>query len=713
MTDSILTKILCVAVIGILGCSSFFGAIASQDYEKHVTSMSENSDVDLNSDIPHENHISDWLWPNEKGELFDIRDLLNTYRDKAGSVRSYHTSRYSSYQEGFNLAYQTYENKLTIHATVSDYGIVTYEFEEGTYESIMISSMELSNIYGSPVLPYSKILFTIPGDAHVLNINVRSQASELIYGLDIVPGPKPVAIYGDMIPDSSLFFNPEFYESVEPLPAHLVVSEIVQRGEEQALMITINPLQYNPANKQGELHSELIIDVTYDISIGKEDVHFNGWSSHDGTNYTIITTDAFIPILTDFVSWKTSLGFQVQIETVGKILSNYPGRDNPEKIRSFISAAYNENRTEYFLLVGDADIVPVREVEDPADGPGLDNGTEPSDLYYECLDGDWDSNGNDIFGEMEDNVDLFPEVKVGRLPVQTPVQAEHVLTQIISYESDPESGDWFNDFMIIAVDCFGSGDGVVMTEGQINQKYLFDSFFDVFRYYPTDNSLSTANIVSKINSGVSIVNFFDHGAYDVWYNALDVDDVLNLQNGNKSFLAFAMACETAAFDVEYLEPVIAEAFFRNPNGGASTYIGATRVAWAGYDCFDGLHNKFWDFFLQEALTTRKVSPKNALQEALNYMVTTFDLNNAPTLESIYQAIYFGDPSLVLYWKHNVTTVVESVELNETVTLNGTCQLFNNRPIVDNVDILVKDPSGMVVYSDTVMTDIQGRYSAEF
>ncbi|TFG26365.1 hypothetical protein EU527_19790, partial [Candidatus Thorarchaeota archaeon] len=713
MTVSVLTKILCIAIIGILGFSSFLGIMGIPDYENHVASVDHVSDVDFNSEIPHENQISDWVWPNEKGELFDIRELLNTYRDKASSVKSYHTSRYSSYHQGFNLAYETHENKLTIHATVSDYGIVTYEFEEGNYESIMISSMELSNIYGSPVLPYSKILFNVPGLAHVLDVNVRSQASELIYGLDIVPGPKPVAIYGDMVPDGSLFFNPEFYESVEPLPMHLVESEIVHRGEEQALMITINPLQYNPVNKQGELHSDLIIDVTYDIPIREEEVHFNGWSSYDGTNYTIITTEVFIPILSDFVAWKTSLGFQVQMERVGNILSNYPGRDNPEKIRSFISAAYNENRTEYFLLVGDADIVPVREVEDPAGGPGLDNGTEPSDLYYECLDGDWDSNGNDIFGEMEDNVDLFPEVKVGRLPVQTPLQAEHVLTQIISYESDPESGDWFNDFMIIAVDCFGSGDGVVMTEGQINQKYLFDSFFDVFRYYPTDNSLNTTNIVSKINSGVSIVNFFDHGAYDVWYNALDVNDVLNLQNGNKSFLAFAMACETAAFDVEYLEPVIAEAFFRNPNGGASTYIGATRVAWAGYDCFDGLHNKFWDFFLQEALTTRKVSPKNALQEALNYMVTTFDLNNAPTLESIYQAIYFGDPSLVLYWKHNVTTVVESVELNKTVTLNGTCQLFNNRPIVDNVDILVKDPSGMVVYSDTVMTDIQGRYSAEF
>ncbi|MCK5264509.1 MAG: hypothetical protein KAR03_02790, partial [Candidatus Thorarchaeota archaeon] len=355
------------------------------------------------------------------------------------------------------------------------------------------------------------------------------------------------------------------------------------------------------------------------------------------------------------------------------------------------------NNTEFFLFVGDCDIVPTREVLDPAAGPGLDNGTEPSDLYFECLDGTWDDNGNDVFGELDDVVDLFPEVKVGRLPVQLPSEADHVLTQIISYESDPEPGDWLNDFMLIAVDCFGSGDGVVMTEGEINQKYLFDSFFDVYRYYPTDASLSTVDIVTKINSGINIVNFFDHGAYDVWFNTLTIDDVLALNNGNKSFLAFAMACETAAFDVESVEPTIGEAFFRAPNGGASTYIGATRVAWAGVHCFDGLHNKFWEYFLTAAISSNEVRPKDALQQALNYMVTSFDTTVGPTLESIYQAIYFGDPSLTLYWKHNVTTIADPVEVGETVTVNGTCLQYNNRPIADSVDVTVSDPFGVVVY----------------
>jgi len=653
---------------------------------------------------------SEWLMPDDTGELVDIRDQLESYLENAESLVHYRTSTTSASDIGFDVSFDTHDTTLTIRVSVDDFGIATYNFDEGLFNALVIPTMQLSNVYGSPALPYKKFMFNIPNGVDVYDVHVSTSDSELLYGLSVVPGPKPVAIYGDMVPDKTLFFDPEIYQSDIFLPETFVSSEIVQKGEERALMLTVNPLQYSAIEKRGFLNTEFTIDVSYSSSITNEDVVYPGWSAYEGSNYTIVTSDSFLPVLTDFIDWKTELGFNVQVETVADILAGYSGRDAPEKLRTFVTAAYNDNQTEYFLFVGDCDIVPTREVQDPAEGPGLDNGTEPSDLYFECLDGTWDADGDDIFGEMDDAVDMFPEVKVGRLPVQLPSEAEHVLSQIISYECDPEPGDWLNDFMLIAVDCFGTGDGVVMAEGELNQKYLYDSFFDVYRYYQTDASLTTSNVVDKMNSGINIVNFFDHGAYDVWYQTLSISDVLGLTNGNKSFFAFAMACETAAFDVESVEPTIGEAFFRAPNGGASTYIGATRVAWAGYDCFDGLHNKFWEYFFTTALATNEVRPKEILQQATNFMVTTYDLSNAPTLESIYQAIYFGDPSLTLNWKHNVTTIADPVETGDIATVNSTCLLYNNRPIVDNVDVTVSDPLGNIVYSDTVMTDSEGKYS---
>ncbi|MBN2230986.1 MAG: hypothetical protein JW779_15480 [Candidatus Thorarchaeota archaeon] len=711
-----INRILSIIIIGMICCSSLIGILS--------LTPSSNSDVqeDNRFDIQEtESHNpygidtpADWLTLDNQGEYLDARELLETYRSKADSFSKYRTSIDGDACTGLEVSYDVLGNVMIVDALIHDYSIATYNFEEGYFDAVFIPEMELSTNYGVPVLPYSKIMFNVPTDLDVLEIRVSSQTHEVLYGLDLVPGPKPLAIFGDMVPDLTLFFDPEVYESSTTYPSELVDSQVIKSGEERALMLTLHPLQYNPIEKQGLLHTEISIEVLFTDSVTEESITFNGWSDYQGASYTIITTDDIAPILDDFIDWKTSIGFDVFVETVSDILSGYSGRDNPEKVRSFITDAYATNATEYFLLIGDCDLVPAREVWDPANaGMSLDNGTEPSDLYYECLDGDWDANDNDIFGEFDDDVDLFPEVKVGRLPIQTSTDAQRVLTRIISYESDPEPGDWMNDFMLIAVDCFGDGDGVVMSEGQLNQKYLFDSFFDVFRYYPTDGSLSTVDIVTKINSGINIVNFFDHGAYDVWVNALDVSDVLALNNGNKTPFAFAMACETAAFDVEGVEPTIGEAFFRATNGGASTYIGATRIAWAGYDCFDGFHNLFWEYFFTEALANHEASPKDAFHDALNFMATNYDTSNGPTLETIYHAIYFGDPALRMYWKHNVTIATDQVDLHETVTVDGTCLQYNNKPITDTVNVTIKNPLGVTVYSELVSTNSLGQFSIEF
>ncbi len=697
-------------MLGIICCSSGIGITSFPT--SHVTDIDQqsHSQRDVSNEI---NSLDDWVLSDNDDELPNLGQYLESYADKKESFDSYHKSSTSA-STGLDLTYDAHEDVFTIYASIEDYGIATYSFDDGNYNALAVPSMELTTSYGQPVVPYSKLMLNIPDGNEVVNIQIRPVSSEKLLGLKLVPGPKPVAMYGDLTPDPTLFFDSEVYLADSFAPIDIVDSQIVNKGHEQALLLTLSPLQYNPVQKTGILNTEFVIDVQYSTPIVESEMIFQGWSDYDGANYTIITTDAFLPILTDFVSWKTSIGFDVQIETMDDILAGYSGRDAPEKVRSFISTAYSENNTGYFLLVGDCDIVPVREVWDPANASqGLDNFTEPTDFYYECLDGTWDDNGNDLFGEMDDDVDLFPEVKVGRLPVQYPSEAEHVLTQIISYENEPQDGTWMNDFMLIAVDCFGNGDGVVMAEGEVNQKYLYDSFYDVFRYYPTDGSLSNTNVLNKMNSGVGIVDFFDHGAYDGWYNTMDYQDALDLVNGNKSFFAFAMACETAAFDAEDVEPTIGEAFFRSALGGTHTYIGATRIAWAGEDCFDGFHNHFWDYFMEDALTNYEASPKQAFHDALNYMATTYDTGNGPTLEVLYQAIYFGDPALTMYWKHNVTTVTEVAEVDSTMEVNGTCLLYNNAPINDTIDVNITDPLGNSVFSDTVVTDVNGDFNISF
>jgi len=43
----------------------------------------------------------------------------------------------------------------------------------------------------------------------------------------------------------------------------------------------------------------------------------------------------------------------------------------------------------------------------------------PTDIYFSNLDGNWNANQNQIWGEINDNTDLIPEVHIGRFPAET------------------------------------------------------------------------------------------------------------------------------------------------------------------------------------------------------------------------------------------------------------------------------------------------------
>ncbi|MFX1541126.1 MAG: C25 family cysteine peptidase, partial [Promethearchaeota archaeon] len=662
----------------------------------------------------------EWYWRDAKGSWQDYRDSLASYRQAAERIRHRQTSYFTQMGSGMLIQEQVDGNQLRITVCIGSYSILSYAFDEGMYQTVIVEDAEISTGYGHPTLPYKNLLFSLPANVYPLSVRVNSRLMESIDGLSLVPGPEPLRLASTHPYDPALYFDEQAYSASSLVPTSLVdYREVGMRGT-KGLFVKLSLMQYNPVQKHANLVVALELDITFSEPITSEVLHVNPYESQfngAGQDYVIIAPSSFVPSLGAFQKWKQDLGYDVSIMPVETIYATYSGRDYAERMRTFIQASYTQNNTLYFFLIGDGDVVPTREVWDPYLAGGLDNGTEPSDMYFECLDGDWDANGNSLFGETDDNVDFFPEVLVGRIPVQTVTQAEDVLDAIIQLESNPAPGSWMNDVLLIGPDCFGWGDGANMIEEELNQQFLYDSFFDVYRTYPTDGSLSNANVINRINTGVGIVDFFDHGWYGGWVGALDEEsgsEVSNLLNGAKTPFAFAMACETAAFDAEAYEPTIGEAFFRNPNGGAVAYIGATRIAWAGYYAFDGLHNRFWHYFFDTALTEWYASPKLALHAARQEMVTTYSMTDPVSLETVYQAIYFGDPSMSLYWKHNVTNSATQVEINEVVQLNGTCNLlYNNTPISDTVNVLVRDPLGRVVYNSPHITDSQGKYTTTF
>ncbi|RDE17528.1 MAG: hypothetical protein C4K49_02360 [Candidatus Thorarchaeota archaeon] len=652
---------------------------------------------------------------SEKNSADSLYDSGDFYADYRMETKHPTTEFYGVYGEGMNIDFVVEGDRLLVQVTVGSYDVSTYSIGSNAYQIVAIGDTELTHEYGRPVTPYAKQMLSLPTGATIITSNIVNEIRFPINNLALMPGPKPLSVSEGVPAIETLFFDPGAYSSSVYQPAHVADYEIVRINGIPCISLQLCPLQYNPTEKAASLLLQFVLEITFSRNVhlsefqvptGLEPLSFGS-----GEGYLIVTPDDYIPYLDEFANWKSFLGFNVYVASVEDIVAAFPGRDAPERLRNCIIEQHTANNIEYVLLLGDGDVVPAREVWDPAyAGAGIDNGTEASDLYFECLDGNWDANDNDLFGEVEDQVDFYPEVMVGRIPVQTPDDASHVLHAIVKLESDPEPGDWMDDFLLLGPNCFVSGDGAAMTEAELNQPYLIGSFFDMYRLYPTDGSLSDSNVIDRINQGVGIIDFFDHGAYDVWVDSLTIPETLSLSNGFRTPFAFAMACETGAFDYEIGEPTIAEAFFRNANGGAAAYIGATRIAWAGYYAFDGLHNRFWDYFFDTALSQYSASPKIALRDAVNEMVMTYDMADSISRETVIQAIYFGDPSMQLYWKNEVEVTSTPVDINQEAVIEVNCTTFNHLPVTSMVNVTIEDPLGNPVVDGGFSPDPTGHFT---
>jgi len=151
-------------------------------------------------------------------------------------------------------------------------------------------------------------------------------------------------------------------------------------------------------------------------------------------DYLVITTDALAPEFAPFVAYRTSRGLRTEVRTCEWIERNYQGRDLQEKTRNLITGFFQQRGLSYVLLAGDNKQVPCRRIRVSV---GQETGDIPSDLYFGDLDYSWDSNQNNLFGEMSDDVDLYADVMVGRASVENARQVQNFIAKVMTYEGNP------------------------------------------------------------------------------------------------------------------------------------------------------------------------------------------------------------------------------------------------------------------------------------
>ncbi|HET6348150.1 MAG TPA: C25 family cysteine peptidase [Candidatus Krumholzibacteria bacterium] len=303
-------------------------------------------------------------------------------------------------------------------------------------------------------------------------------------------------------------------------------------------------------------------------------------------DYVIITNDSLAATFQTLADWKTAKGVPTVVRTTEWIDAHYRnGADPAETIRTFILDAYQQWGITYVLLGGDTDQIPVRL------GHSLYQGdkTLPADMYFGCLDGDWNANHNQYFGEAVsvDQTDLYPEVYTGRLPAVDNATAASLIAKIESYET-PVDPSYTGKTLLLAEVLFPidwqSGQSVTQDGADIAD-YLYLLAFtnpaltvqkNYQNYVPHPGSLpeTAAAAIASLNEGYDQVNHIGHGfrfnmsCGDASISNADADA---LTNTNRYSNLFLLSCTGVAFTYYCL----GEHFLRNPVGGAVSVIGSS------------------------------------------------------------------------------------------------------------------------------------------
>ena len=399
--------------------------------------------------------------------------------------------------------------------------------------------------------------------------------------------------------------------------------------------------------------------------------------------YLIITNAAMESSFQSLADWKTEQGVPAVVRTTEFINANYPfGVDLAERIRLFIRDAYAQWGTVWVLLGGDTPVVPVRTVRTSFFG----GNNLVTDLYYSDLDGNWDADGDSLFGEGDlvggDGLDLYPDVYVGRAPVQTPAEAALWVNKDLTYDRTPASG-YLCKALYFAEVLFPQewqpGDSIASDGASIAQHAVqrLSGCMTATRLYqnhvPYAGSLPLTKraVIDSVTAGYNILHHVGHGFRNTMScgdSSLTNPDVLLFANAPKySGLVYAIDCTSAAIDFES----IGEDYLLAPNGGAVNNVGSTNFDFPATG--DGYQNEFYDLLFSDGVT--RLGQTQAMQKLPFVAFSNTDNVQRWTQFTI---LLLGDPQIELWTSqptalgvtHPSTMALSDTSVTVTVLKSG-------------------------------------------
>jgi len=524
--------------------------------------------------------------------------------------------------------------------------------------------MEL-NCPGSPSVPQLLVKLILPWGERIESIQTQVLSSKR-FSLDspLFPCQHPEEISDRATLHPFVGPNMKVYSSSDPYPTNLV--EVVEEGywgSNHLVTLAVVPLRYYAAEgalvliyslqlqiqtkpltaeKQSSLSrfrglgSPVSPDMLEKVVSNKEDVGrfatrgpFPKLTSGTAAEYVIITSEALASAFEPLAEWKTQKGVLAKIVLLSEIESSYPGVDTQEKIRNFLMEAYaSMSGLKWVLLGGDETVVPIRHCFPWDTNYGKKQGQlQITDLYYADFTGDWEVDGDGIWGEKtHDSPDLYPEVYIGRVPANTPQEVSNWVEKLLTYEKNPGGGD----FSYLTKALWICSDEMRDYDQHGYSAAVFPDYFtkdlsslieEPTGHDPNPTQPTGRQVIEVMDQGWHLINNLNHGnpdnyscmssgynggptKYYVWGDTVfgpEGGALTHLDSTQNYGIHYSISCYTGAFDMEAIwgRPTpnsFGEVYVNLPNRGGVAFCGNSRVGWV--HCSYLLQTKFFELAFQ-------------------------------------------------------------------------------------------------------------------
>jgi len=436
-----------------------------------------------------------------------------------------------------------------------------------------------------------------------------------------------------------------------------------------------------------------IVFITSGFGVfGFSDNRYN--NINDSFDMVIICPSIFSTQLQRLIDHKNSVGINTFLKTTDEIYDDYTGRDEAEKIKYFIKDSIEQFEIKYVLLFGGKEVLSFNW-NVPARYSNLNDGFGHeiflTDLYFSDIYNengefdDWDSNNNGIFAEWGfngDDLDLKPDVAVGRIPCRTKNEVDNIIDKIINYENNVFGESWFKRFIAVGGDTFPNSDGYE-GESTCDTAISYMDGFDIFKLYTSKGNLvGPDDIIEQFNQGCGFFMTRGRGGTDrirmvmpegSEFIAFNIDSISDLTNEGMNPICILGECIHGRFDVgiinllkliggdtEYniydcIPECIAWRLIREKNTGAIACITNTNICFGAIGDNNGngilddaemyggfLAVEFFRLYGQEEIMYLGDIFRESI---LNYIENFPVYNDKIHCKSIQEYVLLGDPSL--------------------------------------------------------------------